>query len=81
MITVAFGLLATMPGIPMLWAGDEIGQEGTNGEDGRRTLPVARTSRWNTDRLATNRALFAARRAASPCATAGCAGCPSARTP
>ena len=39
LVTVAFGLLATMPGIPMLWAGDEIGQEGVNGEDGRRPFP------------------------------------------
>ena len=61
LVTVAFGLLATMPGIPMLWAGDEIGQEGVNGEDGRRPFPWHDTSRWDTDRLATNRALFAAR--------------------
>jgi alpha-glucosidase len=61
MITVAFGLLASMPGIPMLWAGDEIGQEGVNGEDGRRPFPWHDTSRWDTGRLATNRALFAAR--------------------
>ncbi|HWS57976.1 MAG TPA: glycoside hydrolase family 13 protein [Actinotalea sp.] len=61
MITVAFGLLASMPGIPMLWAGDEIGQEGVNGEDGRRPFPWQDPSRWDTARLATNRALFAAR--------------------
>ena len=61
LITVAFGLLATMPGIPMLWAGDEIGQEGDNREDGRRPFPWHDTARWDTDRLATNRALFAAR--------------------
>jgi alpha-glucosidase len=61
LVTVAFGLLATMPGIPMLWAGDEIGQEGDNGEDGRRPFPWHDTSRWDTARLATNRALFAAR--------------------
>ncbi len=42
LITVAFGLLATMPGIPMLWSGDEIGLEGINGEDGRRPFPWGR---------------------------------------
>ena len=61
LVTVAFGLLASMPGIPMLWAGDEIGQEGTNGEDGRRPFPWHDTSQWDTRRLATNRALFTAR--------------------
>ena len=61
LITVAFGLLATMPGIPMLWAGDEIGQEGVTGEDGRRTFPWQDTTRWDTARLATTRALFATR--------------------
>lgn len=61
LVTVAFGLLATMPGIPMLWAGDEIGQEGSNGEDGRRPIPWDQPDVWDTNRLATNRALFAAR--------------------
>lgn len=61
LITVAFGLLATMPGIPMLWAGDEIGQEGANGEDGRRPFPWHRPEAWDTERLAVTRALFAAR--------------------
>lgn len=58
LITVAFGLLASMPGIPMLWAGDEIGQEGSNGEDGRRPFPWNDTTRWDKPRLAATRALF-----------------------
>lgn len=33
---VALGLLMTMPGIPMIFAGDEIGTPGTNLEDGRQ---------------------------------------------
>lgn len=61
LITVAFGLLASMPGIPMLWAGDEIGLEGTNGEDGRRPFPWQDPGSWDTARLAITRALFAAR--------------------
>jgi alpha-glucosidase len=61
LVTVAFGLLASLPGIPMLWAGDEIGQRGVNGEDGRRPFPWHDTAQWDLQRLATNRALFAAR--------------------
>ncbi len=37
---VAIGLQMTTPGVPMLFAGDEIGIEGAWGEDGRRTMPV-----------------------------------------
>lgn len=61
LVTVAFGLLATMPGIPMLWAGDEIGQEGLSGEDGRRPIPWNHPEQWDMRRFAVNKALFAAR--------------------
>ncbi len=47
LVKVAFGLLAAMPGIPMLYAGDEIGEEGHNGEDGRRPYPWHRQDQWN----------------------------------
>lgn len=65
LVTVAMGLLATMPGIPMIWAGDEIGMEGKDGEDGRRPFPWHAPERWDADRLAITRELFTAR-AASP---------------
>ncbi|MCZ4498980.1 MAG: malZ [Marmoricola sp.] len=29
----------TLPGVPMVFAGDELGMEGTDGEDSRRTMP------------------------------------------
>ena len=61
LITVAFGLLASMPGIPMLWAGDEIGQEGVNGEDGRRPFPWQDVRQWDLERLSITRDLFRAR--------------------
>ena len=61
LVTVAFGLLATMPGIPMLWSGDEIGQEGVNGEDGRRPFPWQDEAQWDQHRLATMRSQFRAR--------------------
>jgi alpha-glucosidase len=44
---VALGLLATYPGIPMVFAGDEIGLEGDNGEDARRTMPWNRAGGWD----------------------------------
>ena len=38
-VDAAAGLLFTMPGIPMMTYGDEIGMRGDYGEDGRRTMP------------------------------------------
>jgi alpha-glucosidase len=62
LVAAALGLLASMPGIPMLWAGDEIGQEGVNGEDGRRPFPWANKEAWSCERLALVQALFEARK-------------------
>ena len=36
---VAAGLQFTLPGVPMVFAGDEFGLEGVNGEDARRPMP------------------------------------------
>ncbi|MFF5228988.1 glycoside hydrolase family 13 protein [Dactylosporangium sp. NPDC000521] len=58
---VAAGLAYTLPGTPMIFAGDEIGLRGDFGEDGRRPMPWHRTSTWDTDLLATYRALGALR--------------------
>lgn len=41
---VAAGLQFTMPGIPVIWAGDEFGLEGWNGEASRTPIP------WNGER-------------------------------
>ena len=49
---VAAGLQFTMPGVPMLFAGDEIGLEGVNGEDARRPFPWGDPDRWDDDTLA-----------------------------
>ena len=35
----AVGLLATYPGVPMVFAGDEVGLEGSTSDDGRRPMP------------------------------------------
>ncbi|MET7396697.1 alpha-amylase family glycosyl hydrolase [Dactylosporangium sp. NPDC005572] len=53
---VAVGLLATLPGVPMIFAGDEFGLTGTNGELSRTPLPWgAATLPWYGDLLALRR--------------------------
>lgn len=60
---VAAGLLFTMPGAPMVFAGDEIGMEGlVGGEDARRPFPWHRPERWDRTTLRRYRALGALRR-------------------
>ncbi|WP_114422393.1 glycoside hydrolase family 13 protein [Nocardioides houyundeii] len=59
---VAAGLQFTMPGVPMVFAGDEIGLEGVLGEDSRRTMPWHRRDSWDHDTLATYSALARVRR-------------------
>lgn len=50
---VAAGLQFTLPGVPMLFAGDEIGLEGVLGEDARRPFPWGDPEAWDDDTLAT----------------------------
>ena len=71
LVAVAFGLLAAMPGIPMLYAGDEIGQEGENGEDGRRPFPWLRENDWNLNILEWVRAVFRVRNSVRSLRTGG----------
>lgn len=61
-VDVAAGLLFTLPSMPMLTYGDEIGMEGLFGEDGRRPMPWDEAE-WDTRILETYRGLIAARRA------------------
>ncbi|MFF2273442.1 glycoside hydrolase family 13 protein [Agromyces sp. NPDC058136] len=42
-VPVAFGLAVTMPGIPVVWAGDEFGLTGEDGEASRTPMP------WGTE--------------------------------
>jgi alpha-glucosidase len=60
-VDVAAGLLMTMPGIPMVTYGDEIGMLGSFGEDGRRPMPWDE-KQWDTRLLRVYRGLIAARR-------------------
>jgi alpha-glucosidase len=67
---VGIGLQMTTPGVPMLFAGDELGLEGRWGEDARRTIPWDRPDRWDTALLDEYRTLIALRRS-SPALTRG----------
>ncbi|WP_432956666.1 glycoside hydrolase family 13 protein [Micromonospora haikouensis] len=60
---VAAGLLATMPGTPVIFAGDELGLTGANGEGSRTPMPWHRPGSWDAGTLAAYRRLIALRRA------------------
>ncbi len=60
---VAAGLQFTLPGVPMVFAGDELGLEGVTGEDARRPMPWHDESRWDRATLATYGDLARLRRA------------------
>jgi alpha-glucosidase len=59
---VGVGLQMTTPGVPMVFAGDELGLEGRWGEDARRTMPWDRRDEWDETLLAEYRTLIALRR-------------------
>ena len=54
-------LQLTYPGTPMIFAGDEIGLTGTDGEHSRTPFPWDRPGQWNTETLAAYRDLLALR--------------------
>jgi alpha-glucosidase len=58
---VAVGLLMTLPGMPMICAGDEIGLTGVNGEDSRTPYPWNRRETWDERTLSRYRELIALR--------------------
>jgi alpha-glucosidase len=55
-VRAALGLLLGYVGVPGLLYGDEVGLEGANGEDGRRTMPWDEAA-WDLELLAFVRAL------------------------
>ncbi|MEP7332713.1 MAG: glycoside hydrolase family 13 protein [Terracoccus sp.] len=69
-VDVAAGLLFTLPSMPMLTYGDEIGMEGRFGEDGRRPMPWNEVD-WDNRILEVYRGLIAARRSSSALRTGG----------
>ena len=68
---VAVGLQMTTPGVPMVFAGDEIGLEGEWGEDARRTMPWDRPETWDAEAHETYRRLIALRRKSAALARGG----------
>jgi alpha-glucosidase len=58
---VAAGLLLTLPGTPMIFAGDELGLTGDNGEASRTPMPWHRPESWDAATLGVYRDLIALR--------------------
>lgn len=61
LVDVAFGMLAAYPGVPMVYAGDEIGLAALGAEYARIPMPWADPQRWDRRRLQHTQALFGAR--------------------
>ncbi|HET9905334.1 MAG TPA: glycoside hydrolase family 13 protein [Anaerolineales bacterium] len=61
LVDVAFGMLAAYPGVPMIYAGDEIGLATMGPEYARIPMPWSHPERWDQRRLANTRALFGER--------------------
>ena len=68
---VGVGLQMTTPGVPMVFAGDELGLEGEWGEDARRTMPWSRRDRWDTALFEEYRRLIELRRSTEALARGG----------
>jgi alpha-glucosidase len=68
---VGIGLQMTTPGVPMVFAGDELGLEGEWGEDGRRTMPWDAPERWDNALFDAYRELIALRRSSEALARGG----------
>jgi alpha-glucosidase len=68
---VGVGLMMTTPGVPMIFAGDELGVEGAWGEDARRTMPWGDREHWDHALLETYRSLAALRRSSDALARGG----------
>lgn len=68
---VGVGLQMTTPGVPMIFAGDEIGLEGEWGEDARRTMPWDAIDTWDGPLFEEYAALVALRRSSDALARGG----------
>jgi alpha-glucosidase len=68
---VGLGLQMTSPGVPMVFAGAELGLEGDWGEDARRTMPWDRPDTWDHELLDAYRGLVALRRGSRALARGG----------
>ncbi len=68
---VGVGMQMTTPGVPMVFAGDEIGLGGDWGEDARRTMPWSRQETWDHEALESYRKLIDLRRRSRALARGG----------
>ena len=68
---VAAGLLLTLPGTPMIFAGDEIGLEGAGNEQARAPMPWDRPDSWDTATFERYRELIALRMSSPALRTGG----------
>ncbi len=68
---VGVGLQMTTPGVPMVFAGDELGLEGEWGEDARRTMPWSQEETWDAELLDAFRKLCSLRRRSRALARGG----------
>jgi alpha-glucosidase len=68
---VGVGLQMTTPGVPMVFAGDEVGLEGEWGEDARRPMPWDRIDTWDGALFEEYRELIALRRSSDALARGG----------
>jgi alpha-glucosidase len=68
---VGVGLQMTTPGVPMVFAGDELGLEGAWGEDARRTMPWDGEAGWDAELIEAYRRLIALRRSSDALARGG----------
>jgi len=63
LVTVGVGLLMTYVGSPMIFAGEELGCEGVDGEDSRRPIQWQRRSDWDDETFTVFKDLIAVRSA------------------
>ena len=68
---VGVGLQMTTPGVPMVFAGDEIGLGGDWGEDARRTMPWSHQETWDHEAFEGYRKLIELRRRSRALARGG----------
>jgi alpha-glucosidase len=68
---VGVGMQMALPGVPMVFAGDEVGLEGAWGEDARRTMPWDRAEMWDAALFERYRELIALRRGSPALARGG----------
>ena len=68
---VGVGLQMTTPGVPMVFAGAELGLHGTTGHDARRTMPWDDAAQWDEVLLGEYRRLIALRRSSDALARGG----------